>query len=92
MDRADLPYEFEIVYCGHPIFPCTHTQLKQYNKFILTNFQEEYHPFIIDTLRYKKTQLVCLYIFNRLNKITSITDITDDDQKAYAFAPTYGDG
>ena len=40
----------------------------------------------------KKTELVCLYIFYRPNKNASRTDQTNDDQKAYAFAPTYGDG
>ena len=40
----------------------------------------------------KTTQLVCLYYINRPNKNESRTDLTNDDQRAYEFAPTYGDG
>ena len=82
---------FENVYCGHPAFPYAHIQLEKCTKLILSHFQEEDHPFIYDTLGNKKTQLVCLYFIYR-PKNTSRTDITDDDQKPYAFAPTYGDG
>ena len=39
-----------------------------------------------------KTQLVSLYIVYRPNKNVSKTNLTNDDQKSYAFAPTYGDG
>ena len=44
-----------------------------------------------DTLNNKKNQLVCLYFVYRPKKNASITDLMNDDQKAYAFAPTYGD-
>ena len=40
----------------------------------------------------KKTQLVSFYFFHRNKKYASITDIINDDQNAYAFAPSYGDG
>ena len=36
--------------------------------------------------------MFCLYIFYRPKKNASITDLTNDYQKAYEFAPTYGDG
>ena len=36
--------------------------------------------------------MVCLYTFYRPNKNASRTDLTNDDQKYYAFAPTYGYG
>ena len=39
----------------------------------------------------KKTQLVSFYAVYRTNKNASITDITSDDEKDYAFVPTYGD-
>ena len=52
---------------------------------------EEDHPFICDTLKNQKTQLVSLYIFCRLKKNASRTGITNQDQNDYAFAPTYGD-
>ena len=35
--------------------------------------------------------MVCLYFVYRPNKNASRTDITNDDQNAYTFAPTYGD-
>ena len=40
----------------------------------------------------KKTQFVCLYFVYRHNKNEFISDVTNFDQKPYAFAPTYGDG
>ena len=36
--------------------------------------------------------MVCLYFVYRNKKNASRTDIKNNDQKAYAFAPTYGDG
>ena len=36
--------------------------------------------------------MVCLYIFHRPKKNGPITDITNDDQKYYAFEPAYGEG
>ena len=39
----------------------------------------------------KKTQLVSLYFVYRPKKNAPITDITNDDEKVYTFAPTYGD-
>ena len=35
--------------------------------------------------------MVCLHFVYRPKKNASRTDITNDDQKDYAFAPTYGD-
>ena len=68
---VDLPDDyncFEIVYCVHLAFPYAHIQLKQANNSILSNFQEEDHPFIHDTLNNKKTQSVCLYFVYRPKK------------------------
>ena len=94
MERVDLPddYIFLIEYCGHPTFPYAHIQLEKSNKLIFSHFQEEDHPYIYYTLGNKKTKLVCLYFVYRPKKNASRTDITVDDQKSYAFAPTYGDG
>ena len=36
--------------------------------------------------------MLCLYLVYRPKEIVSWTNIKDYDQKAYAFAPTYGDG
>ena len=94
MDCADLPDDCnfsKIGYCSHPTFPYAYIWLKQPTEFILSNFQEEDHPFIHETLKNKKTQLVSLYIFYRLKKKSSRTDIKNDDQNAYSFVPTYGD-
>ena len=75
---------------GHPNFPYANILFKQATNSILSLFQEEYHPFIHDTLK-KKTQLVYLYFVYRPKKNTPRTDITNDDEKAYIFAPAYGD-
>ena len=51
MERIDLPDEynfFEIGYCGHPDFPYAHIQLEQATKWILSHFQEEDHPYIVN--------------------------------------------
>ena len=83
---------FGVGYCDYPDFPYTHIQLEQATKLIPTHFQEEDHPLIYDTLNNKKTPLVCLYFVYRYNKNAYRTDITNDDQKYYAFAPVYGNG
>ena len=95
MEHADLPDDynyFEIGYCGHSDFPYTHIKLEQATKLIPSHSQEEDHPFRYDKLTNKETKLVCLYFVYRPKKNASRRDITDDYQKAYAFAPTYGDG
>ena len=95
MERANLPDDYncsEIRYCGHLAFPYAHIQMEKSTKLILSHYQEEDYAFIYDTLNKRMTQLVCVYIFYRPKKNANRTDITNDDQKAYAFAPTYGDG
>ena len=44
------------------------------------------------TLNNKNTQLIFLYFSYRPNGNASRMDLTNDNQKSYAFAPTYGDG
>ena len=91
MDRADFPDDynfFEIVYCGPPTFPYANIQIEQATKIILSYFQKEEHPFIHDTLKNKNTQLVSIYFVYKPKKNASKTDITNDDQNAYAFVPT----
>ena len=53
--------------------------------------QEEDHPFIHDTINNKKTLFLAFIYIYRHKKKSSITNITNDYQKAYAFTPTYGD-
>ena len=91
MDRSDLPddYSFlEIGYFGHPNFPYTNIQLEQASDLIPSHFQKEYHSFIHDTLKNKKTQLVYLYCVYKPKKNASIRDITDYDEMAYKYVPT----
>ena len=83
---------FSIEYCCHPTFPYAHIQLDQANKLLILHDQEQDHAFIYDTLNNEITQLVFLYFVYRLKEKSSRTDITNDDQKAFAFAPTYGYG
>ena len=95
MDRTDFPVDYnfsEIGYCGHPNCHYANIQFKQATNLILSNFQEKDHPFIRDTQKNKKTLLVSLYFVYRPNKKSCRTDITNDDQNAYTFAPKYGDG
>ena len=87
-----LMFFLEIWYFGNPDFPYAHIKLEQATKLILSHFQEEDHPFIHDTTNNKKTKLVSFYIFYRPKENESRTDLTNDDQKSYTFAPTYGDG
>ena len=77
---------------GHPAFPYAHIQLDQATELILSHFWEEENSFIYDTLNNKNTQLVCIYFVYRPKKNASRTDLTNDDQKSNAFAPTYRDG
>ena len=61
MDCTDYPVGynfFEIGHFGHPNFPDANIQLEQATNLIPSHFQEEDHPFILDTVKNKKTQLV----------------------------------
>ena len=94
MDRTDFPIDynfFETGYCGNPNFPYKNIQIYQASDLILSNFREEYHSLINDTLRNKKTQLVSLYYIYKPKKNASRTDITNYDEKAYKYGPAYGD-
>ena len=84
--------KIEIGYCSHPVFPYAHIQLDQATKLILSHFQEEDHLFMYDTFNNKKIQLVCLYFVYGPKKNASRTYLTNYDQNAYSFAPTYRDG
>ena len=83
--------KIEIGYCDHPNFPYANIKFKQATNLILSHFQEEDHQFINDKPKNKNTQWVSLYSVYRPKKNASRTDIINDDEKAYTFAPTYGD-
>ena len=94
MDCTDYPVDynlFEIGYFDHPNSPYANIQFKQVNNSILLYLGGDEHLFIYDTLKNKKTQLISLYFSYRTKKNVSRTDITNDDEKAYTFAPTDGD-
>ena len=84
IDISDYYNFFEIGYYGHPNLPYAHIQLDQATKLILQHFQEEDHTYIYDNLGNKNKKLVCLYLIYSPKKNASRTDITDDDQEAYA--------
>ena len=81
---------FEIGYCGHPNFPYKNIQPEQASDWILSHFQKEDHSLIHDKLKNKKTQLVYLYYVYKPKKNKSITDITNYDEIAYKYVPTFG--
>ena len=94
MDCTDYPVDyifFEIGYCGHPNFSYTNIQFEQTSDLILLHFQKEDHSFIRDTLKNNNTQLVYLYYVYKPKKNAPSTDITNYDEMAYKYVPTYGD-
>ena len=94
MDRTNYPVDYnfsEIGYCGHPNPPYTNIKLDQASYLIPSHYQKEDHSFIHDTLKSKKKQLIYLYYVYKTKKNVSITDITNYDEMAYKYVPTYGD-
>ena len=81
---------FELGYFGHPQYPYLKIFLDQASDLILSHFQEEDHPFIIEALRDENIQLVLLYYVYKPNTNTSRTKNMNDDEKAYKFGPLYG--
>ena len=93
MDCTGYPIDyscFKIGYCGQPNLPYSDIQFKKSTNLILSHFQEEDHPLIHDTLKKKQTQFFSLYFIYR-PKNAPRTDITNNDQNSYTFAPTYVD-
>ena len=85
-------YFFEIGYFGHPAFPYAHIQLYQAtkNEYFRIFRKKNIHSFMIPSTT-KRPNWVA-YNFLIYLKNASITDLTNDDQKSYAFVPTYGYG
>ena len=82
--------KIEIGCCGHPNFPYKNIQLEHVSDVISSHFQEEDHLFINETLKNKNTQLVYLHYVYKPKKNASRTDITNYDEKAFKYVPTYG--
>ena len=77
MDCTDYPVDynlFEIGYFDHPNSPYANIQFKQVNNSILLHLGGDEHPFIHETIKNKKIQLVSLYFVYRPNKKASRTD------------------
>ena len=91
MDCNDFPVDynfFEMVYCGHPNSPYANIKLEQTTKLILSHFRENtIYSFMIQS---KTKRHNWFPFFYRPKKNASRTDIANNDQNTYAFAPTYG--
>ena len=66
---------FELGYCGHTQYPYTKIFLDQASVLILSQFQEEDHPFIRKALGDKNIQLVALYYVYKPKTDTPIKKI-----------------
>ena len=94
MDSTGYPDHhnfFELGYCGHTQFPHSKIFLDQASALILSQFQEEDHPFIRKALHDEDINVVSLYYVYKPNTDTPITKNTEDDENAYKFGPKYGD-
>ena len=93
MDSTGYPDDhnlFELGYCGHTQFPYPKIFLDQASDLILSQFQEEDHPFIRKALGDKDIHFVALYYIYKPKTDTPRTKNTDDDENAYEFDHKYG--
>ena len=93
MDSTGYPDHhnfFELGYCGHTQFPHSNVFLDQSSALILSQFQEEDHPFIRKALQDEDIHLVSLYYVYKPKTDTPRTENTEDDENAYKFGPKYG--
>ena len=81
---------FELGYCGHTHYPHSKIFLDQSRALILSQLQEEEHPFIINALGDKIIHLVAFYYVYKPKTDTPKTKNTEDDENAYKFGPKYG--
>ena len=80
---------FELGYCGHTQFPYSKIFLDQESDLILSQFQEEDHPFIRKALQDEDIHVVSLYCFYKPKTDTPRTRNSDDVENAYIFGPKY---
>ena len=93
MDSTGYPDDhnfFELWYFGHTQFPHSKTFLDQASALILSQFQEEDHPFIIKALQDEHIHVVSLYYVYKPKTDTPRTKNTKDDENAYKLGPKYG--
>ena len=81
---------FELGYCGHTQFPHSKIFLGQESDLILSQFQEEDHPFIRKALQDRDIHLPEIYYVFKPKTDTPRTKNTEDDENAYKFGPKYG--
>ena len=93
MDSTGYPDDhkfFELGYCGHTQYPHSNIFLGQARALILSQFQEEDHPFIRKALQVEHIHVVSLYYVYKPKTDTPRTKNTKDDENAYKLGPKYG--
>ena len=93
MDSTGYPddHKFsELGYCGHTQYPHSKIFLDQARALILSQFQEEDHPFVRKALQDEHIHVVSLYYVYKPKTDTPITKNTVDDENAYKLGPKYG--
>ena len=93
MDSTGYPDDhkfFELGYCGHTQYPHSKIFLDQARALILSQFQEEDHPFIRKALQDEHIHVVSLYSVYKPKTDTPRTRNTEDDENAYKLGPKYG--
>ena len=81
---------FELGYCGHTQYPHSEIFLDQASALILSQFQDEDHPFIRKSLQDEDIHVVSLYYVYKPKTDTPITKNTEIDENAYKLGPKYG--
>ena len=71
---------FELGYCGHTQYPHSKIFLDQARALILSQFQEEYHTFIIKSVQDEHIHVVSLYYVYKPKTDTPRTKNTVDDK------------
>ena len=93
MDSTGYPDHhnfFELGYCGHTQYPHSNIFLDQESALILSQFQEEDHPFIRKDLQDEDIYVVSLYYIYKQKTDTPRTKNTEDDENAYKLGTKYG--
>ena len=90
MDSTGYPDHhnfFELGYCGHTYYLHSKIFLDQASALILSQFQEDHHPFIRKALQEEDIHVVSLYYVYKSKTDTPRTKNTEDDENAYKFGP-----
>ena len=93
MDSTGYPDDhnfFELGYCGHTQLPHQKIFLDQTSDLILSQFQEEYRPFIKKALWDEHIHVVSLYYDYKPKTDTPRTKNTEEDENDFKIGPKYG--